>query len=145
MRALPDLRDHVRDEPAPRTATIVLRGGPNTAAKVRLHAERLRRAYCLDGGEMAGISVFCALDDVGPASFEAILAQKLGSYRVIRRVTAGELIDAAFELLPTFQRPHFTLLLPDLDRVEELLDLLGPERPNPRYGQRQRPPRRRPR
>lgn len=61
---------------------------------------------------------------------------------VIRRVTAGELIDAAFELLPTFQRLHFTLLLPDLDRVEELLDLLGPERPNPRYGQRQRPPRR---
>ncbi len=144
MTDLPHLRDHVRDEPAPRTATIVLRGGPDTAAKIRLHAQRLRRAYSLDGGDVTGISVFCALDDVGPASVEAILAQKLGSYRVFRRVTAGELIDAGFELLPTFLRPHFTLLQPDLDSVEELLDLLGPERPNPRYGQRQRPPRRRP-
>ncbi|MFN0026839.1 MAG: hypothetical protein ACKV2O_06585 [Acidimicrobiales bacterium] len=145
MRALPDLRDHVRGEPAPRTATIVLRGGPDTAAKIRLHAQRLRRAYSLDGGDVTGISVFGALDELGPASMEAILAQKLGSYRVIRRVTAGELIDAGFELLPTFLRPHFTLLLPDLDRAGELLALLGPEQPNPRYGQRQRPPRRRPR
>ncbi len=135
MSDLPDLRDFVRFEPLPREATVLVRGGPGTAAKLTAHAERVRRAFVLDGAPVLGISVFAALDHIGPASLEGILSGKLPTYRVVHLVTAGRLADAGFDLLPTFGRPHMTLLLSGLDRVEPLLELLGPAQANPRYGE----------
>jgi hypothetical protein len=132
---LPDLRDSVRVEPLPRTATILVRGGPDTAEKLRTHAQRVRRAFVLDGHPVLGISVFAALDDIGPASLDAILSRRLTTYRVVHLVTAGELVEAGFEMLPTFGRPHMTLLLGSEDRVESLLEALGPAQANPRYGE----------
>ncbi len=79
--------------------------------------------------------MFAALDDIGPASLDGILSGKLPTYRVVYLATAGRLIEAGFDLLPTFGRPHMTLLLGGLDRVEPLLELLGPTRANPRYGE----------
>jgi hypothetical protein len=135
VSALPDLRDFVRIEPLPREATILVRGGPDTAAKLTAHAERVRRAFVLDGRPVLGISVFAALDDIGPASLDGILLGKLPTYRVVHLVTAGLLAEAGFELLPTFGRPHMTLLLNGVDRVESLLEALGPAQANPRYGE----------
>jgi hypothetical protein len=132
---LPDLRDFVRVEPLPRTATIIVRGGPDTAEKLRTHAQRVRRAFLLDGDPVLGISVFAALDDIGPDSLDAILSAKLSTYRVVHLVTAGELAEAGFEMLPTFGRPHMTLLLSSQDQVESLLEVLGPVQANPRYGE----------
>lgn len=135
MSDLPDLRDFVRVEPLPREATVLVRGGPDTVAKLTAHAERVRRAFVLDGAPALGISVFAALDDIGPASLEGILLGKLSTYRVVHLVTAGQLAEAGFDLLPTFGRPHVTLLLSGLDRIESLLELLGPAHANPRYGE----------
>lgn len=135
MSGLPDLRDFVRVEPLPREATILVRGGPDTVAKLTAHAERVSRAFVLDGAPVLGISVFAALDDIGPASLGGILSGKLPSYRVIYLVTAGQLADDGFDLLPTFGRPHMTLLLSTIRRVDSLLELLGPARTNPRYGE----------
>ena len=144
MADIPDLRTFVRLEP-PGNATLVVRGGPDTAAKLRSHAERLRRAYLLDGAPVLGISVFAALDDIGPASLDAILAGKLSTYRVVHLSTVGAMTAAGFGLLPTFQRPHMTVLLDDLDQVDALADVLGPPQPNPQYGEVARRSRRRPR
>jgi hypothetical protein len=82
-----------------------------------------------------GISVFAALDDIGPASLDGILSGKLPTYRVVHLIKAGLLAEAGVELLPTFGRPHMTLLLSSLDRVESLLEVLGPAQANPRYGE----------
>jgi hypothetical protein len=142
---LPDLRDHVRAEAPAAEASLVVRGGPDTADKLRRHAERVRRAFVLDGAEVLGISVFCALDDVGPASLDAILGQKLGTYRWVHVVRVSDVVAGGFELLPTFERPHFTLVLPGRTGLDQLLDTLGREQENPRYGQGQRRSRRRPR
>jgi hypothetical protein len=131
---LPDLRDFVRAEPIPGRATLLVRGGPDSAAKLETHAERVRRAFVLDGASVLGISVFAALDDIGPASLDEILAGKLPTYRVVHLVAAGRLIEAGFGVLPTFGRPHVTLRLHDLDQVKVLLELLGPAQANPRYG-----------
>ena len=38
-------------------------------------------------------------------------------------------------MLPTFGRPHLTLMLPGVGDVDRLLGLLGPERANPHYGE----------
>ena len=79
--------------------------------------------------------MFAALDDIGTASLDGILAGKLSTYRVVHLITAGDLQTAGFTLLSTFWRPHMTLLLKTVDHVEPLLDLLGPARPNPHYGE----------
>jgi hypothetical protein len=63
------------------------------------------------------------------------LSGKLPTYRVVHLVTAGQLAEAGFDLLPTFGRPHMTLLLRGLDRVDALLGLLGPAQANPQYGE----------
>ncbi len=60
-----ELRNRVRDERPPLDASVVLRGGPDTASLLRSHARRLNRLYVLDGGPVFGISVFVAYGDIG--------------------------------------------------------------------------------
>lgn len=83
---------------------------------------------------MLGISVFVALDDVGPVSERGILAGKLRSYPSLYRSTVGRLTDAGFVLLPTFARPHFTIVLPALEAASDLATALGPLLANPYAG-----------
>lgn len=134
---LPDLRDHVRAELTSSEAVLV-RGGPDSATKLRTHAERLRRAFVLDGAPVLGISVFGALDDVGPASLNGLLAGRLSTYRVVHLTSVGRLVGAGFTVLPTFGRPHMTVLLTSLDETGQLFDLLGSPQPNPGYGETRR-------
>jgi len=70
---LPDLRVFARVEPLLPTATVIVRGGPDTGEKLRTHAQRVRRAFLLDGEPVPGISVFAALDDIGPGSLASAL------------------------------------------------------------------------
>ena len=135
-----DLRPSVRDEAPPADAVVILRGGPDTAEKLAGHAMRTNAAYCLDGEPVWGVSVFAALDDVGPASLDALLAHRLVSYRLVHMPTVGALVDAGFDLLPTFRRPHFTMLLSsdaELD-LRRLLNALGSPQVNPYHGSRRR-------
>jgi hypothetical protein len=108
-----------------------VRGGPDTAAKLRAHAERLRRAFVLDGAPVLGISMFAALDDLGPASMSGLQAGRLSTYRVVHLVSIGRLVGAGLSLLPTFARPHMTVLMDSLDQASTLLDLQGGPQPNP--------------
>lgn len=135
-----DLRPHVRDEQPPSDAVVVLRGGPDTVTKLAGHARRTNAAYCLDGEPVWGVSVFAALDDVGPASIDGLLAHRVVSYRLVHTPTIGSLVDAGFELLPTFRRPHFTLLLSsDAEHdLRRLLNALGLPQVNPYHGSRRR-------
>jgi hypothetical protein len=84
-------------------------------------------------------SVFCALDDIGPASIEG-LWQRFASYPVVHLPTAGAIADAGFELLPTFRRPHYTVRLAsdDDDELDRLLDAFGRAQSNPYHGSRRR-------
>lgn len=93
----------------------------------------------LDGEPLWGVSVFCALDDVGPASLDALL-RRFASYRVVHLPTVRQLLAVGFDLLPSFRRPHFTVRLEndDDDGLDRLLDALGPATANPYHG-RQRP------
>ena len=109
-----------------------------TSAKLAEHARRTHAAFALDGEPLWGVSVFCALDDIGPASFEGILAGRLASYRTVHLPTVAQITTAGFDLLPTFNRPHYTLRLTG-DGTEELarlLGALGPGENNPYHGGR---------
>ena len=108
-------------------------------AQLAGHSRRTRDAYMLDGQPVDGVSVFCALDDVGPASLDALL-QRFASYRVVHLPAVGQLRSAGFELLATFRRPHFTIRLSSATepQLQALLDALGEARPNPYHGARPR-------
>jgi hypothetical protein len=130
-------RHRLRAESPPDDAVVVIRGGPDTTEKLAHHADRTARAWTLDGRALHGVSVFCALDELGAASLDGILAA-MSTYRVVYLCPLGELREAGLDLLPTATRPHFTLFAPDtpgtLD-VERLLAALGTAQPNPFYDQ----------
>lgn len=118
-------------EPSPADTIVVVRGGPAKARQLTTHAERTRKAFQLDRVPLWGLSVFAALDDIGPASLDGLL-HRLWSYRVVHLPTVGQFSEAGFPLLPTFARPHFTLQLTTADEseIDRLVAALGPEKPN---------------
>lgn len=126
-----ELRKHVRGEALPPETVVVVRGGPARLPRLAAHAERTHETYVLDGKPVWGISVFGALDDIGPASLNGIL-QRMSSYRVVHLPTVGQLLRDGFNLLPTFARPHFTVLLRDGGEPElaRLSRALGTEQSN---------------
>ena len=130
-----ELRSYLRGDPAPEDAVVVVRGGPASLERLSAHALRTRDAFLLDGEPVLGISVFCALDDIGPASLDALL-RRFSSYRVVHLPHAGQLRAAGFDLLDSFGRPHYTLRLHSLGDVAQLLDALGPAEANPYHGRR---------
>jgi len=137
-----ELRPYLRDELPPDDTTVVVRGGPDTLAKLAMHARRTHDAYVLDGAPLSGISVYCALDHVGTASLDGLL-RRFASYRVVHLPRMGQLLRAGFPLLPSFGRPHYTIRLDgdDPPGLTRLLEALGPAEAN-KYHRRERPGRR---
>ena len=121
----------LRAELVPAGATIVVRGGSDTRDKLRRHAERTARAWSLDGQPLLGVSVFAVLD----LPLDDLLRQRFANFRAVYLPTAARLTGHGFELLPTGQRPHFTVRLRDASDPElyRLLAALGDLRPNPQY------------
>ena len=135
-----ELSSNLRTEPALASPTMLVRGGPDTTAKLRAHALRTSCAFALHGEPVWGVSVFAALDDLGPDSMTGILVGRLASYRLAHTPTVSAEVDAGFWLIPTFRRPHYTLCMGNtthhLRRL--LLNTLGPARRNPYDGRRPR-------
>ncbi|MBS9532531.1 hypothetical protein KIH27_02895 [Mycobacterium sp. M1] len=130
---LPDLLDGIRDEQLPADC-LLLRGGPDSVEKLLRHAERTRRMFCLDGDPVLGISMFAAIDDMGPDSLDGLLAGQLATYRLIHTVQAEDLMTAGFRVVPTFRRPHVTVLVGSINEIPALLAALGPTHGNDHYG-----------
>jgi hypothetical protein len=121
----------LRAEQLPKGATIVVRGGTDTHDKLRRHAERTARAWSLDGQPLFGISVFAVLD----MSLDDLLRRRFSNFRTIHLASASGLARYGFELMPTGQRPHFTVRLSHAGDAEldRLLAALGDLRANPQY------------
>ena len=80
---------------------------------------------------LLGISVFAVLD----ISLDDLLRRRFASFRTIYRPTAARLAEYRFELLPTGQRPHFTVRLrcADNPELDLLLAALGAPQANSQY------------
>lgn len=124
-------RQRLRAEQPPAAVTVVVRGGPDTVEKLRRHALRTARAWSLDGLPLLGVSVFAVLD----VPLEELLRRRFASFRTIYLLTAGQLGESGFDLLPTGLRPHFTVRLRRADDHElgQLVTALGPAQANPQY------------
>lgn len=127
-----ELRPLLRAEKPPAATVFIVRGGPDSIARLRQDAQRTARHFCLDGEPLLGISVAAALDV--PLD-ELVSRSPLLRFEYVYARTAAQL--QAFQLLPTFS-PHFTLRLQRADDPElrELLAALGPLQANPGYAKR---------
>jgi hypothetical protein len=138
-----ELREHVRDDEGPPggPSVVVVRGGPDNVKKLAEHAARTNRAFELDGQPVWGVSVFLALDEIGEASLDGLLARRLSTYREVHLPRLIDVRDAGFDVLPTFGRPHFSLTIPDIEpeTLDRLLAALGPATENPYHERRPRP------
>lgn len=125
-------RPRLRTEQPPDATTLVVRGGRDTAEKLRSHVQRTARAWSLDGQPLLGISVFAVLD----LPLDDLLRRRFATFRTIYLPTAGDLTRYGFDLLATALRPHFTVRLHSADDQElgRLLEAIGPPQPNPQYG-----------
>lgn len=106
-----------------------------------------RRRYWLPAIEVAGLAPLrchdlrhTALDGAGSSSLEGLLRHRISSFRLVHLPRVAALLDADFALLPTFNRPRFTvrLLGGNETQIARLLAALGPPQQNPYYGPQRR-------
>jgi len=115
----------LRAEQLPDDTTIVLRGGTMAVGDGRLAAERSFARSAVLGISVEGV--------IGTTLQDACRSERLIVFRRVRLSTFGRVRAAGFAVLATFERPHFTLVLPDLAeltlaRIDRCFD---PPIPNP--------------
>jgi len=118
----------LRGEVPPDDTAVVIRAGERG-----LSDETLRRTAEVSQAEYGffGVSVFVALDvDVTTLCAST---DYLRRYSQIQESTAGAIRSAGFALLATDARPHFDIVLADLDdgTLTRLRSCFRPPRPNP--------------
>jgi hypothetical protein len=95
------------------------------------------RSYQLDGRPLFGISVFAAVE---PSAVPLLLSGRLVTYSYTHQPSVGQLLDAGFSLLPSFERPHYTVRLAsdETDEIDRLILALGTAHRNPYHGLQRR-------
>ena len=118
----------LRGEDPPADAVVVVRGGMNglDPATVTRTASRSR-----DAMGFLGVSVFLALDQTVGELCSSL--DELARYRQVRMSTVGVVRAAGFAFLATGDRPHFDIVLPDLEvaTLVRLDSAFAPPEPNP--------------
>ncbi len=116
----------VRVEQLADNALIVVRGGDLDATTIRADAVAAHARF----GEY-GISVFSAADE---AALDTLARARLAQFDTLVLMTAAAIRSAGLELRPTFRRPHYTIMLPDLERdTGRLLVCENERRANPHH------------
>lgn len=135
--ALSPIEEHLRDQEE-LAGVQVVRGWPLTVEGLLRNADATRRRYSRAGQPLVSIS---AEATVAGRSVNAILAgARLRTRLRYAVVDAETLLEAGFELLPTFAAPHVSVVLPSYteDVAQRLLDVFGEVRINPEHVRRER-------
>ena len=71
----------------------------------------------------------------GRSTDELLAGPRLKTRHTYAETPVAILIEAGFAALATFSAPHASIVLPDYDEasVQVLIELFGPEQPNPHY------------
>jgi hypothetical protein len=124
------IESYLRSEEPPDDAFVVVRGGPIAAEKIVEHARRQAREYTYRNAPMYSVSVSLT---VGGWDVSALLAGPLSSRSAFAVSTVGTVRAAGFALLPTYEAPHYDLLLEtgEYREAERLVSLFSAPESNP--------------
>lgn len=127
---LDPIEGYLRDETPVDDAVVVVRGGPVAVEKFVEHARRQAREYSYEGAPMYSISVSLT---VGEWDLDALLAGPMASRSTFATATVGAVRTAGFVLLPTYEEPHYDLLLGsgEYPEAERALEVFGAPESNP--------------
>jgi hypothetical protein len=116
----------LRREDPPDDALIIIRAGIMERDAVVRSATQ-----CFEGYGVHGISVEAAVDERVDSA--CANSPPLRRYRHVRLSTVGRLHEAGFAFLPSFEHPHFTVVLPDVSELtlRRLDRTFDPAIPNP--------------
>lgn len=115
----------LRSEQPPDDVAVVLRAGIMEPDKVQEAAERTFALYAVYGISVEGV-IDGTVQDV-------CRSDRVREYRRVRLSTFGRLRTSGFAALATFDRPHFTVVLPDISEltVARLVSCFDDPIPNP--------------
>lgn len=136
---LEPVEQHLREGEKPsRDASLVIRGWPLTVDGLLRNADATRRRYSWRGDPFVAVS---AEVTVGEWQVDDILSgSRLRTRRSYAVASTGELLDAGFQLLPTFGAPHYSIALVAYteDQAKRLITALGEVNANPFFVRRSR-------
>ena len=139
MSDLQPIEAHFRSsEPLDPDAQLVIRGWPLTVDGLLRNADATQRRYSLGGEPLVAIS---AEVTIAEWDVDRILAgPRLRTRRSYAAALVGRVLDAQFDLLPTFQAPHYSVVLRSYTEggAERLVAVFGAVRANPYYVRRER-------
>jgi len=119
-------------------AQLVIRGWPLTVDGLLRHADATQRRYSLAGEPLVAIS---AEVTVAGWDVDSILAgPRLRTRRSYAAALVGRVLDAGFDMLPTFHAPHYSVVLRSYTEgeAERLVAAFGAVRANPYHVRRER-------
>lgn len=121
----------IRRAAIPDDAVIVVRGQPADAEEARVLAIDFRDRF--PAWRRWGVSAFYARGEI---EVDDLASTRLRRFRLVRVYLVADLVEAGFEVVPTFRTPHVTLAWRDeLDEGLERLDSADHiERMNPYHG-----------
>lgn len=120
----------IRSEEPPASAVLVVRGGPITEDKFLEAARREQAVYTWRGSPMASVSTEAV---IGEWTLERVLSEHLATRTTYATTTVGQVVSEGLMLLPTFDAPHYDVVLEDATaaQVARLMSILSEPIRNP--------------
>lgn len=138
MSQLEPIESHLRigDVLDPNSA-LVIRGWPLTVEGLLRNADATRRRYSLRGGPLVAISAEVTLE--GWDVDDILSGPRLRTRRSYASAAVDDVVEAGFDLLPTFSAPHYSVVLVNYteDQAQSLISVLGEVVANPYHVRRQ--------
>jgi hypothetical protein len=130
---LTPIESHLRPDDDPGDWMLVIRGRPLTVEGLLTSAARTLVEFSWRGNPVAAVSA----EVTGPDrdTDEVLAGPRLRTRRTYAAAPVSRLVDNGFPVLATFSAPHVSIVLPGYAafHVHTLIELLGPEQPNPHY------------
>lgn len=130
--ALEPIEDHVRaGEVLDLDRQYVIRGWPLTAVGLLANAEATASRYSYRADPLLAVSVEMTMPGWDA---ELILSgRRMRTRRSYAMASAGSVLDGGFELLPTFDAPHYSVVMGPYteDEAQRLLQAFGDVLANP--------------
>lgn len=117
-------------------AHLVLRGWPVDVAGILRNADLTRSRYSLAGEPFVAISAEVTIPGWDVDSI--LKGPRLRSRRSYAIAPVHDLVDAGFDLIPTFNAPHYSVVLPSYTEgfAALLVEAFGDVKPNPHFERR---------